>query len=81
MRELNLKIFIKCLKYMLLFSYFWFIFIQMTFLSYFFILTTLLGTIFIYVWKTGDAIRSKHQNRHCYTESTYEYYNIIADQR
>jgi len=41
----------------------------------------LLGTIFIYTCKTGDAIRCKHQNRHCYTESTCEYYNIIADQR
>ena len=66
---------------MLFFSDFGFICIQMTLLSYFFILTTLLGTIFIYTWKTGDAIKSKHQNRHYYIESTCEYYNIIADQR
>ena len=53
-------------------AFFWFLvnFTQMTFVSYFFILTALLGTIFIYTCKTGDSIRCKHQNRHCYTGST-----------
>ena len=46
----------------------------------FFILATLLGTIFICKFKTGDAIRCKHKTIYCYTGLTCEYYYIIDGQ-
>ena len=50
------------------------------FLFHSFILATLLGTIFICKFKTGDAIRYKHQTIYCYTGLTCEYYYIIDGQ-
>jgi len=44
---------------MLLFRFVVFV-IQMTFVNYFVMLTTLLGTIFICKCKTDDATRCKH---------------------
>jgi hypothetical protein len=45
-----------------------------------FILATSLGTLFICNFKTGDAIRCKHQTIYCDNGLTCEYYYIIDGQ-